>query len=93
LDPAAREIEPAMPSNSDPENRYLFATHMAFCGEKDMALRLLKTVVEGHYRAYTAMQEDPLLASLRSTPEFTQLLPGAKRCEDEFLAEQTKASP
>jgi hypothetical protein len=39
------------------------------------------------------MQKDPLLASLRGTPEFAQLLPAAKQCEDDFLAERAKASP
>jgi hypothetical protein len=66
---------------------------MAFCEEKDVALRLLKTAIEGRYCAYTAMQKDPLLASLRGTPEFAQLLPAAKQCEDDFLAERAKASP
>jgi serine/threonine protein kinase len=93
MDRAAREVEPAMQGNPDPENRYLFTTEMAFCGEKDIALRLLKTALEGHYCAYTAMQKDPLLASLRGAPEFTQLLPIAKQCEDDFLAERAKASP
>jgi eukaryotic-like serine/threonine-protein kinase len=93
LDQAAREIEPDQLANPDPENRYLFATRMAFCGEKDVALHLLKSAVEGHYCAYTAMQKDPLLASLRSTPEFTQLLSTAKQCEDDFLAERAKVSP
>ena len=93
VDQAAREIETAMIGNPDPENRYLFTGDMAFCGEKDTALRLLKTVVEGHYCAYTAMQKDPLLASLRGTPEFAQLLRVAKQCQDNFLAERAKASP
>ncbi len=93
MDRAARELEPAMLGNPDPENRYIFTSEMAFCGEKDIALRLLKTALEGHYCAYAAMQKDPLLASLRATPEFTQLLPIAKQCEDNFLAERAKASP
>jgi TolB-like protein len=93
LDRAAREIEPARLGNPDAENRYISATEMAFCEEKDVALRLLKTAIEGRYCAYTAMQKDPLLASLRGTPEFAQLLPAAKQCEDDFLAERAKASP
>jgi serine/threonine protein kinase len=93
LDRAASEIEAAMLGNPDPENRYIFGTYMAFCGEKHVALRLLKTAVEGHYCAYTAMQKDPLLASLRGTPEFTQLLPIAKRCQEDFLAERAKTLP
>jgi TolB-like protein len=87
---AARATEPEMAGNPDPENRYLFATSMAYCGEKEMALRLLKSTIAGRYCAYTALQKDPLLASLRGTPEFAQLLATAKQCQDGFLAERAQ---
>jgi serine/threonine protein kinase len=90
LDHAIRERDALLEGNPDPENRYLFATDMAFCGEKDVALRLLKSAIEGKYCAYTALQKDPLLASLRGTPEFTQLLSAAKQCQDNFLAQRTQ---
>jgi hypothetical protein len=63
---------------------------MAFCGETDMALRLLKTAVEGHYCAYTALQKDPLMATLRSAPEFSQLLATAKQCQDTFVSQRAQ---
>jgi serine/threonine protein kinase/tetratricopeptide (TPR) repeat protein len=91
LDRVIRELEPSFGGNPDPENRYLFATDVAFCGQKDLALRLLKSAIEGKYCAYTALQKDPLLAPLRSTPEFAQLLGDAKRCQDAFLAERNQA--
>ena len=87
---AAREVEPVMAANPDSENRYLFATSMAYCGGKEAALRLLKSSIAGHYCAYTALQKDPLLASLRGTPEFAQLLSEAKQCQDSFLAERAR---
>ncbi len=90
LERLARARETAWEANPDPENRYLFATELAFCGEKDLALRLLKSAIAGNYCAYTALQKDPLLASLRSTPEFAQLLSAAKQCQDKFLAERSK---
>ncbi|MGC2194818.1 MAG: protein kinase [Terriglobales bacterium] len=90
LDGAAREIEPVMLGNPDPENRYLFATEMASCGQKDAALRLLKTAIEGRYCAYTALQSDPLLKPLRGLPEYSQLLFVARRCQDNFLAERAQ---
>jgi len=65
---------------------------MAFCGEEDAALRLLKSVIEAKYCAYTALQKDPLLAPLRVTPEFTQLLSAAKQCQDNFFAGRTQVS-
>jgi len=90
LDRSVREEEPLLERNPDPENRYLFATDMAFCGEKDAALRLLRSAIASKYCAYTALQKDPLLAPLRGAPEFTQLLSAAKQCQDNFLAERTK---
>jgi eukaryotic-like serine/threonine-protein kinase len=92
LNQAAREIEPQMLANPDPENRYLSATFMAVCGQKDAAQRLLKSVIEGKYCAYTALQKDPMLSSIRSTPEYPQLLSTAKQCQDNFLAERDQRS-
>jgi TolB-like protein len=84
------DVVAALESNPDPENRYLFAAEMAFCGEKATSLRLLKTAIDGRFCAYQAMQKDPLFASLRNTPEFTQLLSSAKQCQDSFLAERAQ---
>jgi tetratricopeptide (TPR) repeat protein len=92
LDQVIHEIEPQAASNPDPENRYVFATTAAFCGGKATALRMLKTVIDAHYCAYTALQKDPLLASLRSAPEYAQLLSAAKQCQDTFVAETSQLS-
>jgi hypothetical protein len=86
------EAVAAMEGNPDPENRYLFASDMAFCGEKAAALRLLKTAIDARYCAYQAIQKNPMFASLRGTPEFTQLLSSAKQCQDTFLAERAQLS-
>ena len=56
-----------------------------------MALRLLKSGVEGKYCAYTALQNDPLLAKLRGTPEFSEILSTAKKCQSDFLAQRSLA--
>jgi eukaryotic-like serine/threonine-protein kinase len=88
----AREIEPGILATPDAENRYLDATDLAFCGQKEAALILLKSSIEGRYCSYQAMQKDPLLASLRGTPEFNQLLATAKKCQDDFLAEVGRSS-
>jgi serine/threonine protein kinase/TolB-like protein len=90
LDGVVREREPLLEGNPDPENRYLFAADIAFCGEKDVALRLLKSAIASKYCAYAALQKDPLLASLRATPEFTQLLSAAKQCQDNFLTQRAQ---
>ncbi len=88
---AIHQREARWMANPDPENRYLLAADMAECGQKDLALRALKSVVEGNYCAYEALQKDPNLASLRSSPEYPQLLSEAKQCQDKFLAERDQA--
>jgi len=91
IDSMARKLEPEYLANPDAENRYTIAPVFAFCGENDIALRLLKSGVEGHYCAYIFLQNDPLLAKLRGTPEFSEILAEAKKCQDDFLAQRSQA--
>jgi eukaryotic-like serine/threonine-protein kinase len=96
VDQLARQLAPGVFANPDAENRYLIASNFAFCGQKDIALRLLKSSVEGgegNYCAYTALQTDPTLAKLRGTPEFNELLSAAKKCQSDFLAQRSQAAP
>jgi serine/threonine protein kinase/tetratricopeptide (TPR) repeat protein len=90
-DREAREIEPQMLANPDPENRYFFGTYMAACGQKDRAVRLLKSAIGGRYCAYQALQKDPMIVPLRNTPEYGQLLAEAKKCQDDFLAARAQS--
>ena len=76
----------------DPENKYFYGSLMAFCGEKDIALRLLKTGIERGYCSTSALQSDPFLAKLRGTPEFSQLVLASKACQDRFRAETNLAA-
>ncbi|MGA8213182.1 MAG: protein kinase [Candidatus Sulfotelmatobacter sp.] len=93
VDRIAKELATLILANPDAENRYTAAPGFAFCGQKDLALRLLKSGVERNYCAYTALQTDPMLANLRGTPEFNEVLSAAKRCQSNFLAERSQASP
>jgi hypothetical protein len=90
IDKLARELAPGVLANPDAENRYLIGSDFAFCGQKDIALRLLKSSVEGKYCAYTAMQNNPTLATLRATPEFGEILSAAKQCQSDFLAQRSQ---
>jgi eukaryotic-like serine/threonine-protein kinase len=92
VDNIAREFAPQALANPDAEQRYWFANSFAFCGQKDMALRLLKSSIAGHYCAYTDLQNSPIFANLRGSPEFTQVLSAAKQCRDDFLAERMQAA-
>ena len=63
---------------------------LAHCGQKESALRVLKSAVDHNYCAYADLQSSPLLANLRTTPEFSSLLSAAKQCRNNFLAERTR---
>ena len=96
--PAAKletEVSASMPAflaDPDAENRYWNASLLASCGKQDVAVRLLTSAIEGHYCAYAALHSDPLLATLRTTPEFSKLLSAAKECENNFLSERAQGS-
>jgi eukaryotic-like serine/threonine-protein kinase len=87
-----KEIEPEIANNPDSENRFLFASDLAFCGDEEVALHMLKGAIEGNYCAYTALQEYPMLVSVRTTPEYRELLSAAKQCRDNFLAQKDQFS-
>jgi serine/threonine protein kinase/tetratricopeptide (TPR) repeat protein len=87
----AKEAAPKILANPDAENRFTAASGFAFSGQNDFALRLLKSGVEGNYCGYTAMQNDPMLASVRGTPEFNGILAEAKKCRDNFLVHRSQA--
>jgi len=70
----------------DPELLYYQGSIMAFCGNKDLAVRLLRSAIEHNYCALSALDFDPLLVKLRGTPEFAELRVAANQCQQKFLA-------
>jgi serine/threonine protein kinase/tetratricopeptide (TPR) repeat protein len=76
----------------DPEPHYVVAADVLFCGQKDLAVQLLKSSIARNFCAYTGLQNDSAWAKLRGTPEFAELLSAAKKCQDNFLAERLKAA-
>ena len=70
------------PNDPDPELIYYVGTILAFCGKKDAATHLLKTAIESNYCSYSQLQLDPLIAKLRPTPVFNQLLTAAHTCQE-----------
>ena len=86
IDRLARQDETNLLPEKDPEFKYLQATVFAYCGKDDVAIRFLRQAVEQNYCAYTALQTDPLLARLRSKPEFQAVLSDAHKCQQKFLA-------
>ena len=92
LDEISQKAEAAALAGTDPEPRYVVGSVLAYCDRNDAALRLLNSAVEHNYCAYTALQTDSLLAKLRGTPEFTNLLSAAKECQNRFLALRDRSS-
>jgi DNA-binding winged helix-turn-helix (wHTH) protein/TolB-like protein len=76
----------AVRPDPDPEMNYSFAAHLAYCGQTDAAFRLLKLSVQGNHCSYPEMDTDPLMANLRSKPEFAQLRSAGIACQNAFLA-------
>jgi hypothetical protein len=92
LDGIAHKAENAVMAVSDPEAHYLVGRLLVYCGQKEAAVRLLKSAVEQNYCAYTALETDPLLAKLRGTTEMSQLLSEGKQCQNKFLTQQGQSS-
>ena len=76
-------------ADRDPEVHYVVAADFLFCGQKDLAVKLIQSSIAGHYCPYTGLQNDSAWAKLRGTPEFAELLSSAKKCQDDFLAERS----
>ena len=85
------EAESSILAERDPEPHYFHGAYMAYCDQKEFAIRLLKSAIAKNYCSFTALQTDPLLVRLRSTPEFGQLLSAAKECQKKFLEERDRS--
>ncbi len=81
IDRIAREAENSVMTELDPEQWYRVGALLAYCGQKEAALRLLRNAVQQNYCAYSPLLEDPLLKDLRKDTEFNQVLTAASNCQ------------
>jgi TolB-like protein len=81
LDKTVRETESAVMMEPDPEAWYHIGALMAYCWQKEPALRLLKAAVQQNYCAYAALLDDPLLKDLRKQTAFDEVLTAAGSCQ------------
>src|SRR6266851_4976091 len=81
MDRIVRETESSVMTEPDPEAWYHVGALMAFCRQKQPALRLLKRKVEHNYCAYSALLLDPLLKELRKETAFNEVLTAASECQ------------
>ena len=75
------ESEASVMMEPDAEAWYHLGELMAYCGQKEPALRLLKAAVQQNYCAYSALLDDPLLKDLRKETAFNELLAAARNCQ------------
>jgi adenylate cyclase len=87
LDRFAREAERSLGTATDPEAWYYQGAILAFCGKPQAAASMLTGAIAGKYCAATALQTDPLLRKLRGKAQYNELLPLARKCEEDFVAE------
>jgi TolB-like protein len=82
LDRIVRESESSVMIELDPEKWYQVAALLAYCGQKEPALRLLKAAVQQNYCAYSALLDDPLLKDLRKDTAFNEVLTSGSKCQE-----------
>jgi hypothetical protein len=92
-DRAAAELEASGMNDRDPEGAYVYAGLLARVGYPDAALRLLRHAVEHNYLAVPAMDDNPLLDSIRQSPELAALRAEAIRRQKGFLAQRDSVKP
>jgi hypothetical protein len=82
MDRIVREAAASALTEADPESWYHVGALMAYCGQKDAALRLLKAAVQQNYCAYSALLADPLLKDLRKETAFNEVLTAGSKCQE-----------
>jgi DNA-binding winged helix-turn-helix (wHTH) protein/TolB-like protein len=77
----ARNVE----IDDDPEMDYMFAGHLAYCGQTVAALRMLKVAIDRHYCSVPAVDKDPFFDKLRTNPQFQKLRLAGQACHNDFV--------
>ncbi len=88
IDAIARDAESSVMMEPDPEAWYHVGALMAYCGQTEPALRLLKAAVQQNYCAYSALLDDPLVKDLRKQPAFNEVLTAAGNCQKTLKEER-----
>ncbi len=76
----------------DSEPKFTIAGVVAFCGDRESALQILRRGVEQNFCGYPRIDTDPLLANLRSMPEFAEIRKMAIACQERFVAHRNAAA-
>jgi hypothetical protein len=60
---------------------------MAYCGQMDIATKLIKSAIRQNYCAVDALQKDPALESYRKYPDYAGVQTAASECQYRFKDE------
>jgi eukaryotic-like serine/threonine-protein kinase len=82
FDKIVQQSEASVMTEPDPEAWYHVGALLAYCGQNEAALRLLKAAVQQNYCAYSALLGDPLLKNLRKETAFNEVLTAGSQCQD-----------
>ena len=74
--------------DDDPEMDYLFAGHLAYCGQTEAALRMLKIAIDRHYCSYPAVDKDSFFDRLRTNQRFQALRQAGMACHADFAKDR-----
>lgn len=85
-----RSLASKVEVDDDPEMDYLFAGHLAYCGQNEASLRMLKIAIDHNYCSYPAMDTDPLFNQLRTNPQFQKLRLEGMACHEDFTSNRDK---
>jgi hypothetical protein len=85
-EPQIKSLAAGVEIDDDPEVNYFFAVHLAYCGQTNESLRLLKLAIDGNYCSYPAMDLDPLFGKIRTAPEFGDVRTAGIACHENFAA-------
>lgn len=88
-DRLSQELENSLTGVPDPEPRFFRGLTAIYCRQPERGWQMIEAALQKNYCAYEALQNDPLLAKSRETPEYRKVLAEAKACEDRFI-ESTK---
>ena len=74
--------------SDDPEMNYLFAGHLAYCGQDEAALKMLKIAIERNYCSWPAVDKDPLFEGIRGNAQFKRLRLAGMACHNAFAMDR-----
>jgi DNA-binding winged helix-turn-helix (wHTH) protein/TolB-like protein len=89
---AAQQFRSGLMADHDPGPKYSLAAWDSFCGQPILAFRELRRAIEQNYCAYPQMETDPLLAKVRSMPEFAEVRSLGIVCQQHFLDHRKQRS-